>query len=148
LEQLIRDAQSKDKKPKQGTGSFIWPLSGYRTITDDYGMRYHPILKTRRMHTGMDIAAPKGVPIMAAQSGEVILAGWYGAYGQAVIIDHGAGVATLYGHQSVLKVKVGQQVTKGDTIGLVGSTGWSTGPHLHFEVRVNGSPANPHNYVK
>lgn len=148
LEKIIRDLQSKDNKPKQGTGGFIWPLTSYHSVSSDYGMRYHPILKTQRMHTGMDIPAPQGTPIKAAQSGEVILAGWYGAYGQAVIIDHGGGVATLYGHQSSLKVSVGQQVSKGDTIGLVGSTGWSTGAHLHFEVRVNGKEANPHNYVK
>ncbi|NPV91607.1 MAG: peptidoglycan DD-metalloendopeptidase family protein [Firmicutes bacterium] len=147
LEKMIRDLQSKNPKPKQGTGGFIWPLSSYHSISSEYGMRYHPVLKTRRMHTGIDIPAPKGVAIKAAQSGEVILAGWYGAYGQAVIIDHGGGVATLYGHQSALKVSVGQQVSKGDTIGLVGSTGWSTGPHLHFEVRVNGKDVNPHNYV-
>lgn len=144
VEALIRRAQSGDQL---GTGVFAWPTPGYRNITSDYGMRYHPILKERKMHTGIDIGAPSGVNILAADSGSVIFAGWMGAYGQAVIIDHGAGLSTLYGHQSSILVSSGQAVDKGQTIGKVGSTGWSTGPHLHFEVRINGQPTNPHDYV-
>lgn len=147
IEKMIRSLQSKDKKPSQATGSYIRPLANYSRISSDYGMRTHPILKVKRMHTGIDYPAPKGTAIRASQSGEVIFAGWYGAYGQVVIIDHGGGISTMYAHQSTIKTSVGRRVDKGDTIGLVGSTGWSTGPHLHFEVRVNGSPVDPHKYV-
>lgn len=144
VEALIRRAQSGSQL---GTGVFTWPTPGYRGINSDYGMRYHPILKQRKMHTGIDINASGGASIVAADSGTVIFAGWMGAYGQAVIIDHGEGISTLYGHQSSILVSSGQSVEKGQKIGKVGSTGWSTGPHLHFEVRINGQPTNPHNYV-
>lgn len=144
VEALIRRAQSGDQL---GTGIFTWPTPGYSSITSDYGMRYHPILKEYRMHTGIDIGAPSGVSIKAADSGTVIFAGWMGAYGQAVIVDHGGGLSTLYGHMSTIGASSGQAVEKGQSIGKVGSTGWSTGPHLHFEVRNNGTPVNPHSYV-
>ncbi len=128
-------------------GTFAWPLHG--RITSPFGMRIHPILGTRRMHTGVDIAAPGGTPIRAAADGRVVSAGWNGAYGVCVIIDHGSGKATLYGHLQggSLQVCTGQNVSRGQTIGRCGSTGWSTGNHLHFEVRQNGSPVNPMNYL-
>ena len=147
VESLIIRMQNKGQGARTGTGQFVWPAPGYSSITSPYGMRYHPILKTRKLHTGEDIGAPSGATIVAADSGTVIFSGWMGAYGQAIIIDHGNGVSTLYGHQSQLLVSEGQSVVKGQTIGKVGSTGWSTGPHLHFEVRVNGSPVDPTGYV-
>ena len=99
------------------------------------------------MHTGIDIGAPSGAPIVAAAAGTVLVAGWEEGYGNTVVIDHGGGIATLYGHQSSIAVAVGQSVTRGQVIGAVGSTGHSTGPHLHFEVRVNGSPVDPLGYL-
>ncbi len=129
-------------------GAYLWPLDGYYKVTSDYGMRWHPILKKYKKHTGIDISAPKGTPIMAAGDGTVIIAQYNSAYGNMVIIDHGGGISTLYGHLSSIGVSVGQSVKKGDTIGKVGSTGWSTGNHLHFEVRKNGSDVSPWNYVK
>ena len=103
----------------------------------------HPILHYRRMHTGVDIAAPRGTPIRAAAKGMVVYAGWRGGYGKCVIIDHGSGVATLYAHMSRISVSRGQIVNRGAVIGTVGSTGLATGPHLHFEVRKFGRPVNP-----
>ena len=129
LEELIRRSQSGEQL---GTGIYTWPAPGYRSITSAYGMRYHPILKTNKMHTGVDIGAPMGAKIVAADSGKVMFAGWQGGYGQTIIIDHGAGMSTLYAHQSKFAVSSGQSVNKGDVIGYVGSTGWSTGPHLHL----------------
>ena len=130
-----------------GTGTYTWPTPGYRNITSNYGMRYHPILKVNKLHTGIDIGAPSGAKIVAADSGSVIYSGWLGAYGNTIIIDHGAGISTLYGHQSARLVGVGAKVSKGQTIGKVGSTGWSTGAHLHFEVRKKGNPINPRSYI-
>ncbi len=118
----------------------IWPVSG--PITSPFGMRWG------RMHTGIDIAAGFGTPIVAAKSGTVISAGWNGGYGQATIIDHGGGFSTLYGHQSKIAVSEGQSVNQGQVIGYEGCTGHCTGPHVHFETRVNGSPQNPMNYLK
>lgn len=146
LEAMIRREQGNGG-PSIGTGTYTWPAPGYTAITSPFGMRYHPILKTRKLHTGVDIGAPAGATIVAADGGKVIFAGWMTGYGQATVIDHGGGISTLYGHQSRLLVSVGQTVSKGQTIGKVGSTGWSTGPHLHFEVRVNGSPVNPMGYI-
>lgn len=140
-------AKMLDSTAKYAGGVMKWPTPGYTRVSSPYGMRIHPIYKVKKMHTGIDIDAPSGATIVAANSGKVILAGWNGGYGNCVIIDHGGGLATLYGHQSKILVSVGDKVEKGDTIGKVGSTGLSTGPHLHFEVRKNGKTENPRNYV-
>ncbi|MHB8064464.1 MAG: murein hydrolase activator EnvC family protein [Ruminiclostridium sp.] len=136
-----------DTKAKYAGGVMKWPTPGYTRISSPYGMRMHPIYKVKKMHTGIDIDAPSGAKIIAANSGKVILAGWNGGYGNCVIIDHGSGIATLYAHQSKILVSVGDKVDKGDTIGKVGSTGVSTGPHLHFEVRKDGKTTDPTKYV-
>ena len=148
LEAIIRQYQSGNTGSQAGTGTFTWPTPGYTNITSSYGMRFHPILNERRMHTGMDIGAPMGATIVAADSGTVIFAGWMSGYGQVIIVDHNNDLSTLYAHQSSFLVSKGTNVSKGQAIGKVGSTGWSTGPHLHFEVRVKGTPTNPIGYVK
>jgi len=125
-------------------GGFLLPVNG--RFSSPYGYRVHPISHSRKLHTGQDIAAPSGTPIKAAGSGVVISAGWRNGYGNTVIIDHGGGKSTLYGHCSRLFVSSGQRVSMGQHIAAVGSTGYSTGPHLHFEVRINGSPVNPRRY--
>jgi murein DD-endopeptidase MepM/ murein hydrolase activator NlpD len=127
-------------------GGWRRPASG--RLSSRYGMRYHPILRRRKLHTGDDIAAGYGSSIKAAKGGRVLYSGWKKGYGNTVIIDHGGGVTTLYGHASKLDVKAGQPVKSGQTIANVGSTGYSTGPHLHFEVRKNGRPINPTPYLK
>lgn len=124
-----------------GTGELVWPTDGRKT--SDFGWRTHPIFGSRRMHTGVDISGSTGQPVVAAAEGLVLHADWRGGYGLAVVIDHGGGVATLYAHLSSLSVAEGDVVGQGQTIGAVGSTGWSTGPHLHYEVRVNGEPRDP-----
>ncbi|WP_445638487.1 Peptidase M23 domain-containing protein [Nostoc sp. DSM 114161] len=129
----------------QGTGVFAYPSDA--ATSSPFGWRMHPVLGYRRFHAGLDFAASYGSTIRAADSGRVIFAGWYGGYGRAVIIDHGNGITTLYGHTSELYVSDGQAVERGQAIAAVGSTGLSTGPHLHFEVRRNGSPVNPADYL-
>jgi len=124
---------------------FMKPSS--ESITSGYGMRRHPILGYSRMHTGVDFGAAHGSPIYASHSGTVIVAGRMGGYGKTVVISHGGGLSTLYAHNSQLRVGVGRDVERGDVIANAGSTGLSTGPHLHFEVRVNGSPQNPMNWL-
>lgn len=129
-------------------GEFAWPAPGYSTITSKYGMRVHPILKTYRVHSGTDIAMPTGAYIIAANDGVVTKAGYSTAgYGNMVLIDHGGGVSTLYGHGSEILVQTGQTVKRGDIIMKAGSTGWSTGPHLHFEVRINGQHVDSLPYI-
>jgi murein DD-endopeptidase MepM/ murein hydrolase activator NlpD len=128
-----------------GTGRFTAPGGG--RITSRFGYRIHPIYGTRRFHAGIDFGLPIGAAIKAADSGVVIYSGWYGGYGRTVIIDHGNGLTTLYGHTSASYVTAGQSIQRGQRIAAVGSTGLSTGPHLHFEVRVNGTPVNPLNYL-
>lgn len=127
------------------SGGMIWPVSG--EITSPFGWRTHPIFGSQIFHSGLDIGADYGVPIVAAQSGIVIEAGWIGGYGNTVMIDHGGGVVTLYGHNQSLAVDVGQSVSQGQVISYCGSTGNSTGPHCHFEVRVGGEPVSPYNYL-
>jgi len=144
IERIIRSIQSGNGAPG-GTGKMIWPISG--PITSPFGWRTHPIFGTRILHTGIDIGADYGDRVVAADSGIVIAAGWMGGYGKAVIIDHGNGIATLYGHNSELLVAEGQRVVKGQTIARAGATGYATGPHVHFEVRVNGTPVNPLPYL-
>jgi len=117
------------------------PVNG--RITSGFGYRYHPVLHYRRLHTGVDIAAPAGTPIYAAGGGEVVSAGWRGGYGNAVIIDHGGGRATLYGHMRAVAVHAGQVIKGRQVIGFVGMTGIATGPHVHYELRINGVPVNP-----
>lgn len=127
----------------KGKGVMMWPTDG-GSISSGYGNRIHPIYKEERMHTGIDIGGiGYDAPVYASADGIVITAGWLGGYGNAVIIDHGNGISTLYGHNSKLTVKVGQEVKRGDLIAKSGSTGVSTGPHIHFEVRVNGKTVNP-----
>lgn len=136
---------SSSSSSSSGSG-FGNPLDGIR-VASSYGWRVHPIYGDRRMHTGVDLNAGSGAPIRSVMSGEVISAGWLGGYGNAAIVDHGGGLATLYAHMSALLVNVGQRVDKGQVLGRVGCTGSCTGPHLHFEVRVGGNPVDPMSYL-
>ena len=128
-----------------GTGQFMWPCNG--PITSYYGWRTHPIFGTTKYHSGMDIAVDSGTPIHAADSGTVVYSGWLGGYGNCVMIDHGGGLVTLYAHNSALNVGEGQYVSKGTVVAYAGSTGYSTGPHCHFEVRLHGELTEPLNYL-
>jgi murein DD-endopeptidase MepM/ murein hydrolase activator NlpD len=139
----IQAAQNPSAPPagpiRQGSGTFIWPVNG--TFTSPFGYRWG------RLHAGIDIAVPEGTPLRAADSGRVIIAGWTGGYGNYTCIAHSGSLSTCYGHQSRIAVSVGQNVSKGQVIGYSGNTGNSTGPHLHFEVRVNGNPVDPMGYL-
>lgn len=165
LAELKRKAQEKANKAKRAGASgrvtelpmasspyvrsnksLTWPVPGHSRISSPFGYRIHPVLGTQRFHSGIDIPAPVGTPIVAAKPGIVITASYMGSYGNVVMIDHGD-IVTVYGHNSVLKVSVGQQVSAGQVIALAGSTGRSTGPHCHFEVRVGGRPVNPLGFV-
>ena len=128
-------------------GVMAWPVPGYTTITSQYGMRTHPITGVYKLHTGTDISAPIGATFVAANDGIVVKAEYNTAYGNMVMIDHGGGISTLYAHGSEILVSVGQTVFKGTAVLKVGSTGYSTGPHAHFEVRVNGNPVQPLDYI-
>lgn len=148
IEARIRARQQQGASAGQvvhGSGVFVWPASG--PITSPFGYRIHPIFGTQIYHSGIDIGVDTGTPIVAADSGVVIEADWLGGYGYAVVIDHGNGLSTLYGHNSELAVSPGQSVQQGQVIAYAGSTGYSTGPHCHFEVRVNGSPVDPMGYL-
>jgi len=131
-----------------GSGQFCWPAPSYTRISSPYGWRNHPIYKTQKFHSGVDLAAPGGSNILAAENGKVISAGWNGGYGNCLVVDHGGGISTLYAHASRLCVSKGEYVTKGQVIAKVGTTGNSTGNHLHFEVLVNGKTTNPMSYIQ
>jgi murein DD-endopeptidase MepM/ murein hydrolase activator NlpD len=137
----IRTAQaSSGYRPSGGSpGALSWPVSG--PVTSPFGMRWG------RMHEGIDIAVPLGSAVHAAAAGRVVYAGWLGGYGNLVVLDHGGGLSTAYGHNTSIAVSVGQDVAAGDVIASSGSTGHSTGPHVHFEVRVNGAPVDPLGYL-
>ena len=153
IQSMIASLTSKNSKGstpvRVSSTGFIYPISG--RITSPFGWRTHPIFKSRIFHSGIDIAGPNGGAIKASNDGRVIYSGWYGGYGKVVILDHGVingkPITTLYGHMSAITVSNGQNVKKGQQIGKEGSTGYSTGPHCHFEVRVNGKPTNPANYI-
>lgn len=160
LQKKIKNAKAEEERVRRqakansvahintsvGQGGLAWPLPGHRRISSPYGNRFHPILKVNRFHSGIDIPAPTGTKVCAAKEGTVIMTKCMGGYGNIVMIDHGD-IVTVYAHNSVIKVRTGQHVNQGDVVALVGSTGMSTGPHLHFEVRVNGSTRNPMNYL-
>jgi murein DD-endopeptidase MepM/ murein hydrolase activator NlpD len=148
IQSMLRSYQSRrgTSRPPTSTGVFAWPASG--VVTSDFGYRTHPIFGNTRFHTGIDIGAYSGSPIWAADGGTIIYSGWLGGYGNTVMIDHGRGLVTLYAHCSALYVRQGQSVTKGQTIAAVGSTGNSTGPHLHFEVRQDGNPISPWGFLR
>ena len=168
LEQLIQEKQREEEERRRaaaeaarraallsgqepppttagGPSAFSWPVTG--PITSPFGARVDPVIGGLHVHTGIDIGAPSGTTIGAAADGRVIFAGTYGGYGNAIIIDHGGSMSTLYGHCSQIFVGVGQDVTRGQAIGAVGMTGYATGPHLHFEVRVDGHPQDPMSYL-
>lgn len=137
-----------DGKAKYAGGKMIWPVPSSKKIDSPFGYRIHPVYKKKKMHTGVDIDAAMGASIIAANSGKVISSGWKDGYGNTVIIDHGGGITTLYAHCSKLLVKTGSKVEAGQTIAKAGKTGVATGPHLHFEVRINGEVTNPLNYIE
>ncbi len=139
LTERIRAAQGQSSSTTPSSAGLIWPVSG--PVTSPFGWRWG------RLHEGIDIGVSYGTPIHAAASGTVIYCGWESGYGNLTVLDHGGNLATAYGHQSSIAVTCGQHVSQGDVIGYVGSTGHSTGPHLHFEVRINGSPVDPMGYL-
>ena len=124
-----------------------WPVPGYTRITSRFGMRDHPITGVYKLHTGVDIGAPRGAQFIAANDGIVTYAGWNTAYGNMVIIDHGGGITTLYAHGDEILVNVGDTIYQGHPVLKVGSTGYSTGSHAHFEVRINGEYVEPLDYI-
>lgn len=138
-------AREEALRAARASGKMVYPSNG--PITSNFGSRYHPVLGYSRFHAGTDFGDAHGAPIRAAETGVVIFVGWYGGYGNTVILDHGDGMTTLYAHASRLDVAEGGTVRKGDIIAAIGSTGLSTGPHLHFEVRRSGEPVNPMDYL-
>ena len=149
IENMISRNSKKTQNTVSTSGAFMRPIGG--PVTSSFGYRIHPIFKSRIFHSGIDIGGPNNGPVKAANNGKVIYAGWYGGYGKVVILDHGnyngSPTTTLYAHLNTISVAVGQYVVKGQVVGKEGSTGYATGPHVHFEVRVNGQPRNPLNYI-
>jgi murein DD-endopeptidase MepM/ murein hydrolase activator NlpD len=146
IESKIVELQ-RNTNPYSG-GVMLWPVEGYSRISSSFGYRIHPIFNVQKLHTGIDIPAPTGTAVRAASDGVVIYADWLGSYGKAVMIDHGGGIVTLYAHNSSILVSEGENVSRGQSIAKIGSTGVSTGPHLHFEVRKNGAYVDPISWLK
>jgi murein DD-endopeptidase MepM/ murein hydrolase activator NlpD len=148
LEGLIQSRSGKTvgKAPIKATGRMIRPARG--RIVSGFGYRRHPLWGGTHLHAGIDIGAAYGEPVRNADGGEVIFSGWWNGYGKAVVVDHGRGISTVYGHLSRIYVEAGQRIDKSQILGLIGSTGYSTGPHLHFEVRRGGKPVNPMAFLK
>ncbi len=144
--QAARSSSASEQAPVvTGTGRLVRPVGG--PMTSPFGWRIHPVYRTRRFHAGLDFGVATGTPVGAADRGTVLYSGWYGGYGYTVILNHGNGLTTLYAHNSALLVRVGQTVQRGQPIARSGSTGLSTGPHVHFEVRHNGQPVDPRRYI-
>ncbi len=153
LNNLAKEMEDKILKMQVNTSAYSggvmsWPVPGYNRISSPFGYRIHPILKKKKFHSGIDIPAPSGSNVIAGASGIVIHSGSLGGYGKVIMVDHGDGIVTLYAHNSSLIAQNGQSVNKGDTIARIGSTGMSTGPHLHFEVRKNGAYQDPIAWLK
>lgn len=149
IDEFIRQWQAQHATVYMGSGKMAWPVPGYSRISSGFGYRIHPIFRVKRFHPAIDIPAPKGTPVIAAERGKVLYMGTKGGYGKAIILDHGGGMSTQYSHlDQYANIRIGDIVNKGQTIGKVGSTGWSTGPHLDFIVRLQGEPQNPTLYVK
>ncbi len=148
LERILANAKKElDNMRVYDGGAFCWPCPSYTRVSSDFGYRKHPILGSQLFHNGVDLAAPSGSNILAAYDGEVVAASYTAAMGNYVMLDHGGGLYTVYMHASKLNVSEGKEVKRGDVIAFVGSTGRSTGPHLHFSVRVNGEYVSPWNYI-
>jgi len=151
LDQFIREWQEKHQEAYMGFGKWMqWPVPGYSRISSGFGYRIHPIFKVRSFHPAIDIPAPTGTPVVAAEKGRVIFMGIKGGYGKAIILDHGGNTSTQYSHlwKYAPGIAAGSMVNRGQTIAYVDTTGWSTGPHLDFIVRVKGEPQDPRQYVK
>jgi murein DD-endopeptidase MepM/ murein hydrolase activator NlpD len=146
-EQSLQELQAyfQDQKSLLASVPSVWPVRGW--VTSDFGSRLDPYTSERIMHAGLDIAGPHGKEIVAPSDGTVVFAGLEGGYGNVVVIDHGYGIKTRYGHLSAIKVKAGERVKRGDVVAALGNTGRSTGPHLHYEVRVNGIAQNPRKFI-
>lgn len=147
-DKIAAEIRRKQSGGKYTGGEMTWPAPGYTRITSPFGYRIHPILKTKKRHTGIDIGIPSGKNVVAAADGTVIHSNWLGGYGKVIMIDHGGGIVTLYAHNSSLVVGEGTNVKKGDVVSKAGSTGMSTGPHLHFEVRKDGKYVDPIPWVR
>lgn len=144
--QMLRNLESGGtSQPQAASSGYMWPCRG--EITSYFGWRTHPIFGTTKYHSGMDIAVDTGTPIHATNNGTVVYSGWLGGYGYCVMIDHGGGLVSLYGHNSSLNCSEGQYVGRGTVVAYAGSTGYSTGPHCHFEMRLHGEVTEPLNYL-
>jgi murein DD-endopeptidase MepM/ murein hydrolase activator NlpD len=146
IENLLASSGTPAGPPPSGNGRFVWPAPG--PVVSPFGYRTHPIFGDRRLHTGIDIGAPYGATVIAGDAGTVAFAGVMSGYGNVVVVDHGGGLATTYNHLSAFLVSGGQSVGRAQPVGRVGCTGYCTGPHLHFEVRVNGTPVDPMPYLR